>query len=77
MLDVNMPGFDGWATLEQLRSTCPEIKVLMMSGADHAGEADERGAIAFLEKPYFPADILAAVARATGDGPNDPSRHAA
>ncbi len=77
MLDVNMPGFDGWATLAQLRSSCPKIKVLMMSGADHAEEADERGAVAFLEKPYFSADILGAVALAIGDAPGAPSRHAA
>jgi len=77
MLDVNMPGFDGWATLAQLQASCPGIKVLMMSGTDYALEADERGAVAFLEKPYFPGDILDAVALAMGDAPGAPTRHAA
>ncbi|MFA7248585.1 MAG: response regulator [Dehalococcoidia bacterium] len=77
MLDVNMPGFDGWATLEHLRAARPETRVLMMSGSDHAAQAMARGAVAFLDKPYFPADVLRVVAHALDEQPDRPSRSAA
>lgn len=77
MLDVNMPGFDGWATLEQLLASSPDARVLMMSGYDHAAQALASGAIAFLDKPYRPSDVLREVAQALGDGPGSPSRRAA
>lgn len=77
MLDVNMPGFDGWATLAQLQAGRPQMKVLMMSGPDYAEEAIARSAVAFLDKPYFPADVLREVARAMGDEPGNPSRRTA
>ena len=77
MLDVGMPGLDGWATLERLLAALPEIRVLMMSGTDCADLAVERGAIAFLDKPYRPTDVLRAVAEAIGDEPGHPVLHAA
>lgn len=77
MLDVNMPGFDGWATLEHVRATLPDTRVLMRSGTDHAVRARESGAIGFLDKPYRTSDVLHAVARAIGDDPGAPSRRAA
>ncbi len=77
MLDVNMPGFDGWATLEHLRATLPDTRVLMMSGADYEVRALASGAVGFLDKPYRTSDVLRAVARAIGDDPGAPSRRAA
>ncbi|MDA0302231.1 MAG: response regulator [Chloroflexi bacterium] len=77
MLDVSMPGFDGWATLEHLRTALPAVRVLMMSGMDHQARALESGAVGFLDKPYRPADLLRAVTRAMDDEPGTPTRHAA
>ena len=78
MLDVAMPGFDGWATLEHLRLALPEPRVLMMSGIDHRQRAIESGAVGFLDKPYRTTDVLFEVARAIGDEePGAPARHAA
>ena len=77
MLDVNMPGFDGWATLEQVLASSPDARVLMMSGADHAAQALARGAIAFLDKPYRPSDVLREVALALGGEPGHSSSRAA
>lgn len=76
MLDVNMPGFDGWATLSELHLRIPGARVLMMSGDDHAADALARGAVAFLDKPYRPSDVLTEVARALGNEPGRPSRAA-
>ena len=64
MVDVHMPGFDGWATLAEVHSVAPEMRVMMMSGSDCSEDALARGAIAFLAKPYRPSDVLAGVERA-------------
>lgn len=77
MLDVGMPGFDGWATLEHLRANLAGVRVLMMSGADHAERAVRSGAVGFLGKPYRTADVLRAVARAIGGESGMPARDAA
>ena len=77
MLDVAMPGFDGWATLEHLRTALPAQRVLMMSGTDHTVRAIESGAVGFLDKPYRTSDVLGAVAHAIDDDPGTPSRQAA
>lgn len=77
MLDVSMPGFDGWATLEHLRTARPDVRVLMMSGIDHHARALECGAVGFLDKPYRPVDVIDAVARAIDDDSGTPTRHAA
>lgn len=61
MLDVNMPGLDGWETLALLRGDHPEIKVLMMSGTVDGGRARAAGASGFIQKPYHPAEVLGTV----------------
>lgn len=68
MLDVNMPGLDGWGTMEQLQVAQPGLRILMMSGSDVAREALSHGAAAFLEKPYRPSDVLREVERLIGPG---------
>jgi CheY-like chemotaxis protein len=64
MVDVRMPGLDGWGTMAEVHANAPGMRVMMMSGADCGDEALSRGAIAFLAKPYRPADVLAEVERA-------------
>jgi FixJ family two-component response regulator len=67
LLDVVMPEISGIEVLEQIRDTCPETKVIMMTGyADKAMaiEALRAGAFDFLEKP-IEIDVLShAVSRA-------------
>jgi len=60
VLDCNMPGLNGVATLEQLIERDPGIKVIMISGErneDRRRWALDRGAIAFLYKPFYAEDI--------------------
>ncbi|HVX92070.1 MAG TPA: response regulator [Xanthobacteraceae bacterium] len=68
-LDCNMPGLDGIATLEAIRSREPHVKVIMIS-AEHSDERMrqvlDRGACAFLAKPFFAADIDRALHAALG-----------
>jgi CheY-like chemotaxis protein len=59
-LDYNMPGLDGLHTLDRIRANDPNTKVIMMSADfddDHLREAYDRGALSFLYKPFFAADV--------------------
>jgi CheY-like chemotaxis protein len=55
LLDLSMPGLDGWAFLDRrsLEPTWQRVSVLVMSGShDRAGDALKRGANGFLPKPF-------------------------
>lgn len=57
VLDLKMPGIDGFEVLKQIKSTKPEIEVIILTG--HGSEEDKKtcmdmGAFAYLQKP---ADI--------------------
>lgn len=61
LLDVQMPGIDGWAVMAALCEQPRRPSAVVMSG--HAGEAEalRRGASALLRKPFSPAELLAAM----------------
>jgi CheY-like chemotaxis protein len=64
LLDLKMPGKDGWQCLNELRAIRPRIPVVICSGYD-PGERQLHMAhrrVAFLKKPYR-ADDLATVLR--------------
>ncbi len=68
-LDYNMPGLNGFETLSEIRRTKPKVSVVMMTGTvDNkiADRAHAAGALAFLKKPFFPADIDAVLERHYG-----------
>ncbi len=63
LLDIMMPGLDGYAVLEQLRlnSRCKEIPVIYISALD--SQVDEErgfqlGALDYITKPFRPAIVL-------------------
>ena len=66
ILDVIMPGVDGWAVLRSLREVSA-VPVLVMTGS--ASAVEERlsrnlGADDFIVKPFMPRDLATRVARA-------------
>jgi len=67
LLDVFLGDQSGLAALETLRSgaTTRGLPVVMMSGRDVELECVERGAFAFLLKPFVPAELLLALRLAT------------
>jgi CheY-like chemotaxis protein len=72
VLDVHMPGMCGLDLLEELRQRGDEVPVIVVTGrpspADTA-RARAAGALAVLEKPFKPAEILGLVRQALREQP--------
>jgi CheY-like chemotaxis protein len=78
ILDVMMPEIDGWAVIDLLKASPATrgIKVLVISGAKprpSARDLARHTVDAFLEKPFPPEDLLAAVSRLLGVALPQPS----
>jgi CheY-like chemotaxis protein len=68
-LDYNMPGLNGLETLLEIRRETPNAAVVMITSTIDNGIAEKAraaGALAFLKKPFYPADINATLARYYG-----------
>ena len=71
-LDIFMPGMDGFETMRMVRQHRPQIPIIVISGRPVSSDADtapdfltmatKLGAVSSLQKPFRPADLLAAVA---------------
>jgi CheY-like chemotaxis protein len=71
-LDIFMPGMDGFETMRLVRQHRPQVPIIVISGRPISPEGDaapdfltmatKLGAISSLQKPFRPADLLAAVA---------------
>jgi DNA-binding response OmpR family regulator len=62
LLDVVMPGIDGWQMLQRMQERHGSIPVIMFSGKlndDSAAHATRGGASGFLGKPFDPRDLVA------------------
>ena len=69
LLDVMMPEVDGWNLLRRVRERhgVEAIPVIMYSGElEQADDAAQRGAQAFLGKPFDPARLLEAAKQVLG-----------
>jgi CheY-like chemotaxis protein len=68
-LDLLMPGMSGLETLKELRTICPQTKVMVISADIQTSTRDEliaAGAQAFLNKPVSRAELLTLAAQLTG-----------
>lgn len=68
VLDVMMPGMDGYAVCEALRDdqTTGEVPVVMLSARTSASDqqrALNAGAVDFVTKPFDPLDLIAVIER--------------
>ena len=64
VLDLTMPRKSGWEALEEVRQIKPDVPVIVSSGYSIEGGAQaaiERGATAFLPKPYRAQQLLSTV----------------
>ncbi|GAC1543291.1 MAG: hypothetical protein NVS3B12_31710 [Acidimicrobiales bacterium] len=83
VLDVMMPGLDGWEVLAALKSEgghLAEIPVLMLTA--RSGELDRvkggiEGAVRYLTKPFSPADLRTAVVDVLSGDPEPVQRRRA
>ena len=62
--DVTMPGMDGQELAERVRVLRPDVGVVLMSGYAAASDGAPIPRSVFLQKPFAPADLLAALNRA-------------
>jgi two-component system cell cycle sensor histidine kinase/response regulator CckA len=72
LLDMMMPGLDGFQTLDELRRIDPDVAVIACSGlrtSQRETEVLERGARYFLPKPYSEEELLKALASAMKKNP--------
>src|SRR5215470_8981781 len=65
MVDMFMPGMDGFETIDRIRRRDLELPIIMMSGLaappDLANRSTQLGTIRSLWKPFRPADLSAAI----------------
>ena len=63
ILDIHLPGIDGWTVLESLKEnpSTRHIPVHFMSGDDPVPEAFSRGAVGYLTKPATPEGLEKAI----------------
>lgn len=68
LLDLSMPGIDGWETLGRIRALRPDTQVIFASGYEEAqvmqGDHPEQPQ-AFLHKPYLLSDLKAVIEKTT------------
>jgi two-component system, LuxR family, response regulator FixJ len=69
ILDVNLPGDDGFEVVAKLRRQGVKAPAIFMSGRASAAmrtRAQNAQALAFFDKPVPPTELLATLAHATG-----------
>jgi DNA-binding response OmpR family regulator len=83
VLDVMMPGLDGWAVLGELKASAgelAEVPVVMLTartGALDRIKGGIEGAVRYLTKPFHPADLLATLHDVMGGAPEPVQRRRA
>ncbi len=70
VLDLRMPGMDGFEVLKAVKKSNPDVQVIILTG--HGGDAEEKtayrmGAYSFLRKPMDIDDLLASIRMAYRD----------
>lgn len=73
VVDISIPGLDGWETTRRLKAGAATRGVAVVAVTGHALDEDRRrarevGCDAYLIKPVEPARLLAEVTRVTGTG---------
>jgi len=70
LLDINLPGLDGFAIHDLLRQRAPTatVPILFMTAGVHGAEFARRGVRDYIKKPFDLDDLLLRVASALAGG---------
>lgn len=74
LTDLKMPDMDGLDVLKNIKSSWPDMIVIIITGygtISTAVQAIKLGAFEYIEKPFTPEDILNAVTRALKEKTKD------
>ena len=86
IVDIFMPGMDGFETMKLVHQSRPEMPVIVISGQQFRSAAErgpdflvmatKLGAVSSLQKPFKPQELLAVVAKRLSDSltSSEPSR---
>jgi DNA-binding response OmpR family regulator len=69
LLDITMPGGDGFSVAEKFRQRSPKVPIMFLTASKRPGLVDRAqalGAVGFFEKPYDPRALLCSISRALG-----------
>jgi DNA-binding response OmpR family regulator len=75
LLDVLLPGIDGWQVLEQLHAKGDPVPVIVCSGKDNMHDlqrARDLGAVAYLVKPFDIDRLIEVTSEVVGLRQTDP-----
>ncbi|MDB4968185.1 MAG: two component sigma54 specific fis family transcriptional regulator [Myxococcales bacterium] len=68
VMDLNMPGLDGWMSMSLIKARRPKLPVVVLTGEvgkDLEARAKTAGAAGFLTKPCQPDNLIRALKKAT------------
>jgi len=66
LLDLHLPGLDGWSVLQRLRAHSPGTKVVIMTAhgdPQGAAQAHDRGACGYVSKPVRLSELTQVIRR--------------
>ena len=71
LLDIMMPGMDGWETLERLKAdpACAALPVIVFTAREQRegrAKARELGAVEYVRKPFRPEALVQAIRQHLG-----------
>lgn len=58
LLDLMMPGLDGWGVLERLRLRPDPLRVIVLSAISDRHRVPQRGVAAYVSKPFVASDLV-------------------
>lgn len=78
IVDIFMPGIDGFETMKLVRQSWPDMPIIVISGYPSGSQSERSpdflymatklGAVSSLQKPFKPHDLLSAVNDGLRDG---------
>lgn len=76
ILDLTMPGLNGFNAAREIRRIAPSTKIILFSIHDVASIAVQAGADAFVSKTSTPSELIGAIERLTSSVVRPPSTDA-